>query len=141
MARNYKLAKQHLEATFPGLKVTGENYPPPPIIGLLSNIVTLLQVFTLALIVFGDGLWTNILRFRRVPDFYYYIKDFGWQAGFAIYFLIPQILAKYQTSGAFEVTMDETLLVYSKLSSGRMPNVGQLVDPIINAGLIRRDGT
>lgn len=126
-------------ATFPGLKVTGENYPPPPIIGLLSSILTGLQVFTLALVIFGDGLWTNILRFRRVPSFYYQIKDFGWQAGFCIFFLIPQLLAKYQATGAFEVMLDETMM-YSKLESGRMPNVDQLVNPMVEFGLIKAEG-
>lgn len=116
-------AKKFLESNFPDLqgKVTGDNYPIPPVIDLLTKLLTGAQLLTMALMVFGDGLWTNILRMRYVPSWYYSVKAYGFQVGIAIFFIVPQILNKWIITGAFEIIVDEVTM-FSKLEQGRMPS-------------------
>ena len=136
MQRNFVDAKRYLEGEFPGLQVDGENYPIPPLIELLLKVLQGIQLFAMALIIFGDGVWTNILRFRSVPSFYYKIKEYSFQVGVLIFFVLPQILNKYIITGAFEMILDG-VTVYSKLETGRMPNAVDLVAPLQAIGLLK----
>lgn len=127
MKRNFGQAKKFLETKFPELKgkVTGDNYPIPPVINLMTQLLTGAQLLTMALMVFGDGLWTNILRLRGVPSWYYSVKQYGFQLGVAIFFIVPQILNKWIITGAFEIIVDEETK-FSKLETGRMPSSADL---------------
>jgi len=136
MQRNFVSAKMYLEGEFPGIHVDGENYPPPPIIELFMKLLQAIQLFAMGLIVFGDVFWTNILRFRSVPAFYHKIKEYYFQMGLLVFFVIPQMLNKYIITGAFEMILDG-VIVYSKLETGRMPNAGELSAPLEAIGLLR----
>jgi selT/selW/selH-like putative selenoprotein len=136
MQRNFVDAKRYLEGEFPGIHVDGENYPIPPLIELLLKVLQGVQLLAMALIVFGDGVWTNILRLRSVPSFYYKIKEYSFQVGILIFFVLPQILNKYIITGAFEMVLDG-VTVYSKLETGRMPNAVDLVAPLQAIGLLK----
>mmetsp|Transcript_25593 Transcript_25593/g.59433 ORF Transcript_25593/g.59433 Transcript_25593/m.59433 type:complete len:145 (-) Transcript_25593:1646-2080(-) len=137
MKRNFLTCRDFIEREFPELKgkVTGENYPTAPIIELLQQILQGVQLLTMALIIFGDSLWTVILRFSRVPQWYYPLKDHGYQVCFAIFYLLPQLLGRFIISGAFEVYIDEEL-VFSKLESGRMPEENDIIFPLKQRGLV-----
>lgn len=136
MKRNFLMAKQYLEGEFPGLNVDGSNYPPPPFIELLHKILQGIQLLAMGLIIFGDGLWTNVLRFRQVPGFYHKIKEHSFQAGMFVFVLLPTLLNKFIVTGAFEMILDG-VTVYSKLQTGRMPHAGDLVAPLEAIGLFR----
>lgn len=53
-----------------------------------------------------------------------------------MYLLLPQMLSKYLVTGAFEVIMDQDITVFSKLATGRLPQMADLVDPLVKAGLV-----
>ena len=55
----------------------------------------------------------------RIPSWYLPIKEYGFQFGIAIFFLLPQLLNKYLISRAFEILVDGDVR-YSKLNEGRM---------------------
>lgn len=137
MKRNFVQLKEYIEQEFPEMKgrVFGENYPVPSIIELVQQLLQLLQLFVMALMIFGDGLWTNVLRLSRVPEWYYPLKSYGFQFCIVVFFLLPQGLNRYIITGAFEMFVDGRL-VYSKLDTGRMPHVGDIRLPLINAGLV-----
>ena len=139
MKRNFLLVKKFLEDSFPELsgKITGGNYPPPPIIEVLLKILSGIQLFAMALIVFGDRVWTSILRFRQVPSWYYPIKEYGFQSGVALFFVIPTILNRFVVTGAFEIWVDGEL-AYSKFEAGRLPTAGDLSAIFEKLGLVAR---
>ena len=130
-------AKKFLETEFPKqLKITGANQPIEPIIQLILNMLSAIQLFTLACAIFGDRVFFG----RQPPMLYYKIKEyaFGWM--FAIFWVIPQILNKWIITGAFEVFVDGEL-VFSKLEQGRMPTAHDLTAPLIEMGLIQNESS
>lgn len=137
MKRNFLYLQKFLEDTFPDLsgKITGGNYPPPPAVEFLLNILSGVQLFAIALIVFGDRVWTSMLRFREVPSWYYSIKAYGFQCGVALFFVIPNILSGYVVTGAFEIYVDGEL-AYSKLETGRLPSIADILAVFEKFGLV-----
>jgi len=115
-------------------RITGGNYPVPPIIGFFSNLLTAAQLLLLAFIVFGDNLWINILGIRQIPPWYFSAKQYGFQIGVAIFFILPQFINRYVVTGAFEVVVDG-VVAYSKLRTGRMPTADDLVSIFTSYGL------
>jgi len=136
MERNFLFIKHFLEAEFPGIHVDGGNYPTPPIIELLMMFMKGTQLFAMGLIIFGDGLWTNILRFRSVPTFYYKVKENYFVSFVLVFFVIPRVLKKYEKTGAFEMILDG-VTVYSKWETGRIPNEVDLLVPLEAIGLLK----
>jgi selT/selW/selH-like putative selenoprotein len=130
MQRTFLQAKKYLEQQFPNqLVVEGGNVPIPPIIQLVLNILSLIQLFTLACAVFGDRVWM-----RQPPLFYYRIKEYGIQFMVLIFWIVPQVFNKWVITGAFEVIVDG-VLVFSKLEVGRMPTASDLTEPLVQMGL------
>ena len=52
-----------------------------------------------------------------------------------IFLLAPQVVKKMQSNGAFEVFLDDGILIFSRLKTGEMPHVDQLVKLLVEAGL------
>ena len=136
MKKSFLSVKKYIEEEFPSLagKVTGSNYPAPPIIELFSWILTGAQLLTMGFIIFGDNLWINILRFRQVPRWYYEVKQYGFQVGIGIFFVLPQFINRFIVTGAFEVLVDGEV-GYSKLQVGKMPNAGDIMDIFTKIGM------
>jgi selT/selW/selH-like putative selenoprotein len=127
MKRNFNSVRMFLEENYPELKgrIGGGNYPPPPIVELLLKCVTAIQVLAMALMLFGDRFWTSVLRMRYVPSWYYPIKEYGFQCGLAVFFLLPQLLNQFVVTGAFEIIVDGNV-GFSKLETGRMPTAQEI---------------
>jgi selT/selW/selH-like putative selenoprotein len=51
-----------------------------------------------------------------------------------LFLLAPQLVANLRTNGAFEIYLDDAM-IYSKLESGNMPTIDDLVKPLVAAGL------
>lgn len=76
MKTNFLKVKGFLEHQFPELqgKITGGNYPIPPVLELANNIVSFLQMVGMAWIVFGGDKLFNLMGFRTLPPVYYAIQ-------------------------------------------------------------------
>lgn len=137
MKRNYNSVRRFLEENFPDLKgrISGGNYPPPPIIELLLKLLTAVQVLAMGLMLFGDRLWTSVFRMRYVPSWYYPIKEYGFQCALAVFFLLPNLLNKFVVTGAFEIIVDGNV-GFSKLEMGRMPTAPEIQIIFENLGLV-----
>lgn len=120
MTRNFLHLQKFLEDTFPDLSgnISASDFPPLPTV--LQEILPGVQLFAMALILFGDRVWTSMLRFRHVPLWYYPIKAHGIQCTVVLFFVIPKILDGFFVTGAFEIYVDDEL-AYSKLETGRLP--------------------
>jgi len=52
-----------------------------------------------------------------------------------LFLILPTILNGYVVSGAFEMMLDGTNVVFSKIATGRMPQAEDLIAPLTKAGL------
>jgi selT/selW/selH-like putative selenoprotein len=134
MQRTFLQAKKYLEQQFPNdqLVVEGFNSPIAPWIQLLLNVLSLIQLFTIACAIFGEAPFMG----RRPPQLYYRIKERGLPFLAVIFWVIPQILNRWVVTGAFEVTVDGSL-IFSKLQAGRMPSALDLTEPLVQMGLVQ----
>jgi selT/selW/selH-like putative selenoprotein len=137
MKSNFLKVKGFLEGQFPELrgKITGENYPMPPILELLQNVMSMLQLAGMAWMVFGGQALFRMLGFSEPPVIYFTIQEYGTQVAIAIFLLIPQLLARFSTTGAFEVVLDGQRVIWSKLEEGRFPSADELTGPLVKLGL------
>jgi len=126
--------KQWLESHFPELrgKVTGNNFPPPPVVELLMKLLSGIQLLGILFSLFGPSLFT-VFGFS-VPSWYSTLSKNGVQVAIFVYLLLPQILSKYIITGAFEIVLDG-VSVYSKIETGKLPEHIDLTGPLIAAGL------
>ena len=126
-----------LESVFPELqgRVTGGNSPIPPIIELLMKLVSMIQFLGIILTVMGDGFF-RLIGMQRPPAWYndYFAKN-AVPIMIFTYLVLPQFLSGYEVSGAFEIVMDESEVIFSKISTRRMPKAEDLIVPLTKAGL------
>lgn len=131
---------QFLEDKFPELRgrVSGNLYPMPPAAAFFTNILSLFQLIGIAWMVMGGETLVRLVPFYRtrpLPSWYHTIQENPAPLAIFLFLLAPQMIGGMQTNGAFEVYLDETIVVYSKLSSGKLPTVDQLINPLLAAGL------
>lgn len=101
---------------------------------LMQKVMSVLQLFGIIFAMSGDGVFR--LFGMRTPAWY---DDIVTKNGVPImiflYIVLPQILSSYVITGAFEVMLDGTDLIFSKINSGRMPQADDLIVPLTKAGL------
>lgn len=137
MKSNFLKVKGFLEGQFPELqgKITGGNYPKPPLLELATSIVSMLQLVAMAWIVFGGETLFRFIGFSQPPAIFYTIQQYGMQIGIGIFFLVPQIMGGFATNGAFEVIVDGETVIWSKLAEGRFPSADEMTNPLVKMGL------
>jgi hypothetical protein len=76
MKSNFLKVKGFLEQQFPELqgKITGANYPVPPVLELVQNVLSMFQMVGMAWIVFGGDKLFQFVGFRQPPAIYYTIQ-------------------------------------------------------------------
>jgi selT/selW/selH-like putative selenoprotein len=133
MQRTFLQAKKYLEKQFPNqLVVDGSNVPIPPLIQLVLNILSFIQLFAMACAIFGEKAFMG----RRPPEVYYRIKEHGIPFLVIIFWVIPQVFNKWVITGAFEVMVDGSL-IFSKLEVGKLPTALDLTEPLVQMGLVQ----
>lgn len=129
--------KRWLEQTFPELrgKVTGGNYMPGEAVQLMLKLMTVLQLLGVALVLMGETFF-SMIGIQRLPHWYQDVfKKNPVPIMIGLYIVLPQILNGYVVSGAFEVFLDGSELIFSKMATGAMPTVDDLLVPLTKAGL------
>jgi selT/selW/selH-like putative selenoprotein len=130
---------EFLQNNFPELrgKITGADYSRP-IVEFLSNAISFCQVIIIAWMVVGGEKLLRMLPFYRtgpLPSFYWTVQHNPIPVAIFLFLLAPQVIKKMQSNGAFEVFLDNDILIFSKLKTGNLPAVDQLVQPLVEAGL------
>jgi len=142
MQGSFRKVKKFLEDTFPELQVpdgvTGSNYPPPPMAELLATILSYLQLAVIVLFFFGESFFLQILNYSATPDWYSTIKQNPMPALMGIFIIIPSIVNSQLTTGAFEITLDDGTLIFSRLQTGRFPDANDLIRGLVQAGFVRK---
>ena len=125
-----------LQDKFPELEgsIQGENYPSPPVVEFLSHLTSLAQLIGLMWMVLGKENLFRMVGMRRPPAWASTVHENGIQIGIFLFLLLPQILGRFTTTGAFEIFLDGDS-VFSKLAEGRFPNADELVAAMKAAGL------
>jgi selT/selW/selH-like putative selenoprotein len=141
MRRNFGQVKQYLETHFPELrggKITGDNYPPPAFIELLTKILSLIQLAGILMVMLGTNVF-SLLGMSYVPRWYDGVQKNGIQIAILVFLVLPKVLSSYVITGAFEIILDNDIVVFSKIATGRLPSWQDLVTPLVEAGLKRAE--
>ena len=128
-----------LEQSYPELRgrIEGENYPPPPLAELLSNVLSVVQLMALLYMFFGGERVLRMIGYRVIPPWFGTIQNNSLQIGIALFLILPQVLAKWLITGAFEIYLDGGK-VWSKLDTGRVPQMDEIVSTLAALGLQKR---
>jgi len=138
MKANFIRLREILQTEFPGQwnRIDGANYPAPEWTTYASTVLSALQLFAMLLILVGEGIWTHVPGFQRPPEFYYTMKENPALTFIITFLVIPSYVQSFANTGAFEVYVDQKL-IYSKLETGRLPNVQELIRALESAGFKR----
>jgi len=141
MKRNFVQVAKFLEQRFPELrgKIHGSNFPAPPLVELLQRIIQYAQMIGMAWMILGGETLFKFAGYGRdggrpLPRLYWTIQNNGAQVAFVLYLLAPQILNSFYVNGAFEIYLDDRE-IFSKLKSGGLPKMEELVVSMQEAGL------
>jgi hypothetical protein len=129
----------HYPETFRhGADIHGETYPIPDYVTLLLGVLQMIQLACLVVALLGEGVFRWIPGLGRTPVWYYNAREnpMLWLA--LIFFIIPSVINSMAVSGAFEVELDGSIPIFSKLETGRMPNGNDILIALQKAGLVRR---
>jgi len=113
---SYQQVADYINAKYPTITVTGDNYPPPPTKLLLSKLVTYGQYGVTLLLVAGDWIFKQVGI--TPPPIYHKIKEKQFIVIMAAMFLGNNLSTSLTSTGAFEVYADNEL-IFSKLQTGR----------------------
>jgi thioredoxin reductase-like selenoprotein T len=141
MQNKFRQVENYLYETFPELQgqIVGGNYPPPPVAVLLQKILSYVQLLGLAWMIVGGEKLMRLIGYngsanRPLPQWYWKIQAYAMQISVVIFFVLPQILAKYVNTGAFEIYLDGKE-IFSRLKTGNFPTADDLVNPLSASGL------
>ena len=128
-----------LEEKFPDVKVTGDVYPMSPIFIFALQILSMVQLLAIGWMIFGGPTLLRTMKLVRgnqpLPPWYNIVQENGVPIAIFLFLLAPNIIQNIgNTKGAFEVYLNDTI-VFSKLKSGALPTVDDLINPLIHAGV------
>mmetsp|Transcript_11330 Transcript_11330/g.22084 ORF Transcript_11330/g.22084 Transcript_11330/m.22084 type:complete len:142 (+) Transcript_11330:463-888(+) len=130
--------KRFLEKEYPNLQgnIFGSNYQSSWIIPYLLQGAGVMQVAAIALMVFGDQLFSMLGI--QTPEIVTFMRQYQVQT-FMFLFVLSSVAQNLAASGAFEIAVGDKV-VYSKLQAGRMPTLEEIVNLLDDAGVHRLGG-
>lgn len=133
MKKNFISLRNFLEDKFPQLvgHIRGENYPLSPPMQALSLVAGLTQTFGFAFIFMGARLFTMLSM--PTPEWFEWIQNNKIMT-VACVFLFNSLVQSSTATGAFEVSCDGEI-IFSKLETGRMPQLQEIMNKLAAAGL------
>lgn len=101
--------KQLIEQQYPGVQVTGSNYPISAVKQAAAQAVSVVQMGGFAMVIFGDKVF-NILGTPPPPFYTQNIANNRFGAGVGLWFVGNLIQNQLVSTGAFEVYYDGNLV-------------------------------
>lgn len=128
-----------LQEKFPDVQVTGDVYPMSPIFVFLLQMLSMVQLLAIAWMIFGGPTLLRTMKLVRenqpLPSWYHTIQENGVPIAIFLFLLAPNIVQNVgNTKGAFEIYLNDTI-VFSKLKTGSLPTVDDLINPLVHAGV------
>lgn len=115
---------------FPHIKIEEKTYPPPPINQQVESAIYAFKFLFILLIL------TKVDIFHKIgvqtPAFYTWSTNNVIYASLMTYSVCKAVETQLLSSGAFEITMDNNTLLWSKLETGRIPTVDELLKIVEN---------
>ena len=129
------MLKQFLEKNYPELvnHVHGGNYPPPPFAVYLFQLVQFMQFTGILTLFFADTIFIRILGFPAVPPMVRQLQENQLQV-IIFLFVMSSFAQNLLTTGAFEIELNGKL-IFSKINTGRMPQIGELARLLVENGV------
>lgn len=117
--------KQFLQAEYPGVEVTLDNYPVPALRVMLSKALSAAQMACIAVAIGGDQLLPMVGVNPPFPQWYLSMQQNRMGAAIGAWILGNSLNNMLISTGAFEVSADGHL-VFSKMRDNRMPSLDEL---------------
>jgi selT/selW/selH-like putative selenoprotein len=126
---------QHqLRMEFPNLRSNGMNHPPSETNQLISQLIGYVQMAGFGLMLGGSFLFSSILKAPE-PPLVTWMGENKMNA-FCLIFMMGFFSTQLMATGAFEVYYNGNV-VYSKLESGQLPHVQEIIRSLEMYGVQR----
>eukprot|EP00744_Colponema_vietnamica_P012729 GILI01017862.1.p1 GENE.GILI01017862.1~~GILI01017862.1.p1 ORF type:complete len:127 (+),score=32.17 GILI01017862.1:325-705(+) len=117
----------------PSVIVEGSEYPAPAANRLIASILGYVQFGLFALILFGDKI-KPYLPFQVPQPLMEHLESNKLSSLAMCFFLFNMINNMLISSGAFEITYGDHV-IFSKLASGRMPSLNEILEGLQAVGV------
>lgn len=134
MNGQFRACAQALQANFPGLKIEGGPYTPPPYIQHTIRALTGVQMLVPGLYFFGEQLFGLI---GRAPPEVVASMHANPIMALGAFFGVHALQSTLKSINAFEITYNGVLL-HSKLATGQFPKAEEVAQKL--AEVMMKDG-
>uniref|UniRef100_G3PKY0 Selenoprotein T n=1 Tax=Gasterosteus aculeatus aculeatus TaxID=481459 RepID=G3PKY0_GASAC len=120
---------QALYQRYPDIRIEGENYLPVPLYRHVASFLSVFKLLLIGLIIIGRDPFA--LVGMQAPGVWEWGQGNKIYACMMVFFLSNMIENQLMSTGAFEITLND-VPVWSKLESGHLPSMQQLVQILDN---------
>ncbi|EMP37996.1 Selenoprotein T [Chelonia mydas] len=114
---------------YPDIRIEGENYLPQPIYRHIASFLSVFKLVLIGLIIIGKDPFAFFGM--QAPSIWQWGQENKVYACMMVFFLSNMIENQCMSTGAFEITLND-VPVWSKLESGHLPSMQQLVQILDN---------
>uniref|UniRef100_A0AAR2IGY4 Selenoprotein T n=1 Tax=Pygocentrus nattereri TaxID=42514 RepID=A0AAR2IGY4_PYGNA len=114
---------------YPDIRIQGENYLPQPIYRHIASFMSMFKLAIIVLIIVGKDPFA--LFGVESPRIWAWGQENKIYACMMVFFLSNMIENQCMSTGAFEISLND-VPVWSKLESGHLPSMQQLVQILEN---------
>ncbi|KAJ8378107.1 hypothetical protein AAFF_G00248210 [Aldrovandia affinis] len=120
---------QVLNQRYPDIRIEGENYLPLPIYQHVASFLSMFKLALIGLVILGKDPF--VFLGMQAPGIWVWGQENKIYACMMVFFFSNMIENQCMSTGAFEVTLND-VPVWSKLESGHLPSMQQLVQILEN---------
>ncbi|TKS79878.1 Kinesin-like protein KIF2C [Collichthys lucidus] len=120
---------QALYQRYPDIRIEGENYLPIPLYRHIASFLSMFKLLVIGVIIIGKDPFA--LFGMQAPGIWEWGQGNKIYACMMVFFLSNMIENQLMSTGAFEITLND-VPVWSKLESGHLPSMQQLVQILDN---------
>lgn len=120
---------QALYQRYPDIRIEGENYLPLPIYSHIASFLSMFKLLLIGVIIVGKDPF--VLFGMQAPGVWVWSQENKIYACMMVFFFSNMIENQCMSTGAFEIMLND-VPVWSKLESGQLPSMQQLVQILEN---------
>ncbi|CAL8320390.1 unnamed protein product [Boreogadus saida] len=120
---------QALNQRYPDIRIEAENYLPMPLYRHIATFLSTFKLVVIGLIIIGKDPFA--LLGMQAPGVWTWGQENKIYACMMVFFFSNMIENQMMSTGAFEITLND-VPVWSKLESGQLPSMQQLVQILEN---------